>query len=113
MWKHPIHFYPIDLICYQVFVYYFQSADHLTYAYKFGSFLKIQEFVELRERLENSIHFAMTTVDKMLLEMSWCDSPTAVTNSLSSMHIQPAVDSIQWDLLRDNRDVDVRSLYIT
>ncbi|OXU18145.1 hypothetical protein TSAR_006441 [Trichomalopsis sarcophagae] len=86
---------------------YKDSADHLTYAYKFGSFLKIQEFVELRERLENSIHFAMTTVDKMLLEMSWCDSPMAVTNSLSSMHIQPAEDSIRWDLLRDNRDVDV------
>ena len=83
----------------------------MTFAYKHGSFLKIQEFVELRERLENSIHFSMTTVDKMLLEMSWCDNPMAVTNSLASMHIQPAEDSIRWDLLRDNRDVDVRYFF--
>ncbi|XP_058795847.1 N-alpha-acetyltransferase 25, NatB auxiliary subunit isoform X2 [Phymastichus coffea] len=86
---------------------YKDSADHLTFAYKYGSFLKIQEFVELRDRLENSIHFAMTTVDKMLLELSWCDSPMAITNSLSSMHVQPVKDSIRWNLLRDNRDIDV------
>ncbi|KAJ8681185.1 hypothetical protein QAD02_016972 [Eretmocerus hayati] len=86
---------------------YKDSADHLTYAYKYGSFLKIEEFVELRERLENSIHFAMTTVDKMLLEMSWCDSPNSLSNSLIGMHIKPAEDTIRWHKLRDNRDVDV------
>ncbi|XP_014235651.1 N-alpha-acetyltransferase 25, NatB auxiliary subunit [Trichogramma pretiosum] len=86
---------------------YKDSADYLTFAYKYGSYVKIQEFVELRERLEKSIHFASCTVDKMLLEMSWCDNPTAVTNSLASMHIQPGEDTIRWDLQRDNRDVDV------
>lgn len=79
----------------------------MTFAYKYGSFLKIQEFVELRERLEQSIHFAMTTVDKMLLEISLCDHPIVVANALSNMHIQPSEDTIRWDLLRDNRDIDV------
>ncbi|XP_015610022.1 N-alpha-acetyltransferase 25, NatB auxiliary subunit isoform X2 [Cephus cinctus] len=86
---------------------YKDSADHLTFAYKYGSFVKIQEFVELRERLENSFHFAMTTVDKMLLELSWCDSPGMLFNTLSTMRIQPHEDSIRWDLLRDNRDLEV------
>lgn len=75
--------------------------------------MKIQEFVELRERLEQSIHFATTTVDKMLLEISWCDHPMGVANSLASMHIQPAQDTIRWDLLRDNRDVDVRNFLLS
>ena len=87
-----------------------QSADHLAFAYKYGSFGKIREFVEMRERLEKSIHFVMTTIDKMLLELTWCDSSRAVKSSLSGMHVQPKVDSIKWDQLRDNRDLDVRKV---
>jgi hypothetical protein len=47
----------------------FQSADHLTFSYKFGSFLKIEEFVEFRERLNNSLHYALVTVERMLFEL--------------------------------------------
>lgn len=74
--------------------------------------MKIQEFVELKERLENSLHFAMTTVDKMLLELSWCDSPTSLSNTLLNMRVQPQEDTIRWELLRDNRDLEVQSLNI-
>ncbi|XP_024887489.1 N-alpha-acetyltransferase 25, NatB auxiliary subunit [Temnothorax curvispinosus] len=86
---------------------YKDSADHLTLAYKYGSFIKIQDFVELRERLENSFHFAMTTVDKMLLDLCWCDSTTSLFSTLNNMHIQPHLDSIRWASLRDNRDLEV------
>ncbi|KAL6448145.1 hypothetical protein ACFW04_000276 [Cataglyphis niger] len=86
---------------------YKDSADHLTFAYKYGSFIKIQEFVELRERLDNSFHFAMTTVDKMLLDLCWCDSTASLISTLSSMHIQPHLDAIRWTALRDNRDLEV------
>ncbi|XP_043260160.1 N-alpha-acetyltransferase 25, NatB auxiliary subunit [Colletes gigas] len=83
------------------------SADHLTFAYKYGSFVKIQEFVELKERLENSFHFVMTTVDKMILELSWCDSCTSLISTLNNMHIQPDEDSVRLNSLRDNRDLQV------
>ncbi|XP_029676321.1 N-alpha-acetyltransferase 25, NatB auxiliary subunit [Formica exsecta] len=86
---------------------YKDSADHLTFAYKYGSFIKIQEFVELRERLDNSFHFAMTTVDKMLLDLCWCDSTASLISTLNSMHIQPHLDTIRWSSLRDNRDLEV------
>ncbi|XP_066597306.1 N-alpha-acetyltransferase 25, NatB auxiliary subunit [Prorops nasuta] len=86
---------------------YKDSSDHLTFAYKYGSFIKIQEFVELRERLENSLHFAMTTVDKMILELTLCNSSTSLFLTLSNMHIQPSQDSVRWNLLRDNRDLEV------
>ncbi|KAG7208761.1 hypothetical protein KM043_014956 [Ampulex compressa] len=86
---------------------YKDSADHLTFAYKYGSFAKIQEFVELRERLENSLHFAMTTVDKLLLELSWCDSSPSLFSALNNMHVQPHENLVRWDSLRDNRDLEV------
>lgn len=63
--------------------------------------------MELRERLENSFHFATTTVDKMLLDLCWCDSTSSFFSSLNSMHIQPNKDSVRWDSLRDNRDLEV------
>ncbi|KAF7996942.1 hypothetical protein HCN44_002588 [Aphidius gifuensis] len=86
---------------------YKHSADRLTFAYKYGSFVKIQEFVELRDRLENSIHFSTSTVDKMLLELSWCDNPKNFMATLNPMRVQPHEDSIKWDALRDNRDLEV------
>lgn len=54
--------------------YFFQSVDHLTFSYKFGSFLKIEEFVEFRERLNNSVHYSVITVERMLLELLTCAS---------------------------------------
>lgn len=88
----------------------FQSADQLTFAYKYGSFLKIQEFVDLKDRLEKSIHFAITTVDKMLIELTWSENSSAFLNSLTNMHVQPYEDTIGWELLRDNRDLEVKLL---
>ncbi|XP_034949721.1 N-alpha-acetyltransferase 25, NatB auxiliary subunit [Chelonus insularis] len=86
---------------------YKHSADRLTFAYKYGSFAKIQEFVDLRERLDNALHFATSTVDKMLLELSWCDSAKSLSRTLASMRVQPHEDSIRWESLRDNRDLEV------
>ena len=79
----------------------------MTFAYKYGSFLKIQEFVDLRERLEKSIHFATTTVDKMLIELTQSGNSTGFLSTLATMHVEPSEDSIKWDLLRDNRDLEV------
>lgn len=49
----------------------------------------------------------MTTVDKMLLDLCWCDSTVSLISTLSSMHIQPHLDTIRWASLRDNRDLEV------
>ncbi|CAK9820354.1 N-alpha-acetyltransferase 25, NatB auxiliary subunit [Anthophora plagiata] len=86
---------------------YKDCADHITFAYKYGSFVKIQEFVELKERLENSFHFVMTTIDKMLLELGWCSSSTSLISTLDNMDIQLTEDSVRLNSLRDNRDLEV------
>jgi len=49
----------------------------------------------------------MTTVDKMLLDLCWCDSTVSLISTLNSMHIQPHLDTIRWASLRDNRDLKV------
>ncbi|OAD52479.1 N-alpha-acetyltransferase 25, NatB auxiliary subunit [Eufriesea mexicana] len=86
---------------------YKDSADHLTFAYKYGSFVKVQELVELKERLESSFHFVMATVDKMLLEFSWCNSSTSLISTLDNMDIQQIENSFRLNILRDNRDLEV------
>lgn len=68
--------------------------------------------MELREHLENSLHFAVTTIDKMLLDLSCCDNFKSLFSALTSMHIQPHEDRIRWDQLRDNRDLEVYIIII-
>lgn len=63
--------------------------------------------MELKERLENSFHFVMTTVDKMLLELGWCSSSTSLISALDNMDIQLIEDSVRLNSLRDNRDLEV------
>ncbi|GLH12835.1 Phagocyte signaling-impaired protein [Gryllus bimaculatus] len=86
---------------------YKDGVDHLTYSYKFGSFLKIMEFVEFCERLNNSLHYAMTTVERMLLEVMECPTAAQARTALSGMEVQPWKDSVAWDALQDNRDTSI------
>jgi len=86
---------------------YKDSADHLTFLYKFGSFLKINEFIEFRERLNNSLHYSAVTVEKMLLEIFQSPSYQATLQVIDHMSIHPDEESIQFDKLEDNRDLDL------
>lgn len=43
----------------------------------------------------------------MLLELSWCEGAKSLARALVSMRVQPQEDSIRWELLRDNRDLEV------
>lgn len=49
----------------------------------------------------------MATVDKMLLEFSWCNSSTSLISTLDNMDIQQIENSFRLNLLRDNRDLEV------
>ncbi|XP_067015410.2 N-alpha-acetyltransferase 25, NatB auxiliary subunit [Anabrus simplex] len=86
---------------------YKDSVDHLTFSYKFGSFLKIEEFVEFRERLNNSLHYALTTVERMLLDLMSCTGHSHTCQMVHGMEITPWKDNVNWDTLQDNRDTAV------
>lgn len=86
---------------------YKDSADHLTFLYKFGSFLKINEFIEFRERLNSSLHYSAVTVEKMLLDIFHSSSFNNTTQLIEQMEVSPEKESIQFETLEDNRDLDL------
>ncbi|XP_064460817.1 N-alpha-acetyltransferase 25, NatB auxiliary subunit-like [Ornithodoros turicata] len=84
------------------------TTDYLISCYKYGSFTKIQEILKFRERLNNSLQFALLTAEKMILEViTESKSPDGTHHVISSMEIDPVRDETAWQDLTDNRDVRV------
>ncbi|XP_050315955.1 phagocyte signaling-impaired protein [Anthonomus grandis grandis] len=82
---------------------YRDSTDHLTFSYKFGSFMKLEEFMDFREKLNNSMHYTTVVVDRIILSLVDCSG----VDSLYDLDISPKDDKIEWDKLVDNRDLKV------
>jgi N-terminal acetyltransferase B complex non-catalytic subunit len=87
---------------------YKDSLEYLAMSYKFGSFSKLQEFMEFRERLSNSIHYSTISVEALIQEIV-CFNGTTQQNLLQfqNMKIEPTEDRINYEDLMDNRDLDV------
>lgn len=47
----------------------FQTADQLTHAYKYGSFEKVHEFLNFREKLKNSFHYSLVTIEHLINDL--------------------------------------------
>lgn len=87
---------------------YKDSVEYLAMSYKFGSFSKLEEFMDFRDRLSNSLHYSLTSVEALLLELvSFCWTPTQNMTAYKNMNINPKEDRIAWDDLCDNRDLTV------
>ena len=86
----------------------FQIIDFLISAYRFGSFDKVIEFINLRRRLSSSQQFASLNVEQVLLKLIWETSDHAQAVDLLAAHqIDPEKDDISWSDLTDNRDFKV------
>lgn len=87
---------------------YKDSLEYLAMSYKFGSFSKLQEFMDFRERLSNSLHYSMTSVEALIQEIV-CFNGSNQQNLLQfqNMKIEPNEDRIKYDELMDNRDLEV------
>ncbi|CAG9767813.1 unnamed protein product [Ceutorhynchus assimilis] len=85
---------------------YKDSTDHLTFSYKFGSFHKLDEFMDFRETMNNSMHYTTVVVDRIILSLVDCSR----LDSLYNLDISPKDNKIEWDKLGDNRDLKV---YVT
>ena len=46
-----------------------QTSEYIIQAYKYGAFEKIPEFIALRSRLNQSLHFAQVRTERMLLDL--------------------------------------------
>ncbi|KAM8854127.1 N-alpha-acetyltransferase 25, NatB auxiliary subunit [Synchiropus picturatus] len=84
------------------------TSEYIIHAYKFGAFEKIPEFIALRNRLNQSLHFAQVRTERMLLDlMLEADIVVSLEESIRSMSLSVEDDDICWDTLRDNRDLTV------
>lgn len=84
------------------------SVEFLKTSYNFGSFSKLIEFLDFRDRLSNSLHFTLISVEALLLEMV-CFSGTLAQNlaAYRLMRVKPHEDRIKWNELSDNRDMTI------
>jgi len=82
--------------------------DFLISAYRCGSFDKIIEFINLRQRLSSSQQFALVNVEKTLVELLVESSSHGQALQIMTAHqIDPEKDEIPWVELIDNRDFKV------
>lgn len=87
---------------------YKDSLEYLAMSYKFGSFSKLQEFMDFRERLSNSLHYSMISVEALLQEiLHFNGSYQQNYQQFQNMKIEPNEDRIDYDQLSDNRDLNV------
>lgn len=87
---------------------YKDSLEYLAMSYKFGSFSKLQEFMDFREKLSNSLHYSMVSVEALLQEIV-CFNGSYQQNyqQFQNMKIEPNEDRIKYEDLTDNRDLNV------
>ncbi|KAL7041448.1 hypothetical protein ACKWTF_000782 [Chironomus riparius] len=87
---------------------YKDSLEYLAMSYKYGSFSKLQEFMDFREKLSNSLHYSMVSVEALLQEIIAFNG-TNQQNYLQfqNMKIEPNEDRINYEELTDNRDLNV------
>ncbi|XP_068227044.1 N-alpha-acetyltransferase 25, NatB auxiliary subunit [Palaemon carinicauda] len=91
---------------------YKDTSDPLISSYKFGSLTRIPEFVDFRERLNNSLHFAILTAEQMLLDLTMeVSSHGQFIEAVQQMDIDPKSDKTKWGELCDNRDLRVMNTW--
>nr|XP_040053276.1 N-alpha-acetyltransferase 25, NatB auxiliary subunit [Gasterosteus aculeatus aculeatus] len=84
------------------------TSEYIIQAYKYGAFEKIPEFIALRNRLNQSLHFAQVRTERMLLDLFLeADIVLSLEESVRAMSLSPEEDDIPWDTMRDNRDLTV------
>lgn len=92
---------------------YKDSLEYLAMCYKFGSFSKLEEFMDFRDKLTNSLHFLTISTEAVLMEfVCLCGMFAQNMATIKAMKIVPgencvSQDRVQWDQLTDNRDISV------
>uniref|UniRef100_A0A672IWE5 N(alpha)-acetyltransferase 25, NatB auxiliary subunit n=1 Tax=Salarias fasciatus TaxID=181472 RepID=A0A672IWE5_SALFA len=84
------------------------TSEYIIQAYKYGAFEKIPEFIALRNRLNQSLHFAQVRTERMLLDLFLeADIVLSLEESVKAMSLSAEEDDVPWDSMRDNRDLTV------
>uniref|UniRef100_A0A1I8P4E4 N-terminal acetyltransferase B complex subunit MDM20 homolog n=1 Tax=Stomoxys calcitrans TaxID=35570 RepID=A0A1I8P4E4_STOCA len=85
---------------------YKERLEYIAYAYRFCTFSKLEEFMNFKERLTNSLHYVAISVEAQLSDLAILYGNVQQNlNTYMIMSIDPVEDRISWNELRDNRDL--------
>lgn len=81
---------------------------YITMSYRFGTFSKLLEFMDFRDKLTNSLHYSILSAESLILELvSLNGTINQNLNSYKLLGINPQEDRTTWNELSDNRDLSL------
>lgn len=85
---------------------YKERLEYIALTYRFCTFSKLEEFMNFKERLTNSLHYVAISVEAQLSDLVILYGNVQQNlNTYMIMSIDPAEDRISWNELTDNRDL--------
>ncbi|XP_065369445.1 phagocyte signaling-impaired protein [Calliphora vicina] len=85
---------------------YKERLEYIALTYRFCTFSKLEEFMNFKERLTNSLHYVSSSVEAQLCDLVMLYGNVQQNlNTYMVMSIDPAEDRISWHELSDNRDL--------
>ncbi|XP_034485677.1 phagocyte signaling-impaired protein [Drosophila innubila] len=86
---------------------YKERLEYIALTYRFCTFSKMEEFMNFKERLTNSLLYVACSVEAQLCDLVSCYGNVQQNlTSYVAMSIEPADDRIAWNELSDNRDLE-------
>lgn len=88
---------------------YKEGLEYLSMCFRFGSFSKLQEFMDFRDRLSNSLHYALISAETLMGEMVGMSAASAeqLITAMGAFNLEPRRDRIDYAEMTDNRDLSV------
>lgn len=85
---------------------YRERLEYIALTYRYCTFSKLEEFMNFKERLTNSLHYVSSSVEAQLCDLVMLYGNVQQNlNTYMVMSIDPAEDRISWNELSDNRDL--------
>ncbi|KAH8310732.1 hypothetical protein KR044_002767 [Drosophila immigrans] len=86
---------------------YKERLEYIALTYRFCTFSKMEEFMNFKERLTNSLLYVACSVEAQLCDLVSCYGNVQQNlSAYAAMSIEPADDRIAWNELSDNRDLE-------
>lgn len=90
---------------------YKEGHEYISMCYKYGSFSKLQEFMDFHDSLTFSYHFSLTSSDAIISEIVCLGgtnaTPEQSLNAFKYMQIDSDRENVQYEKMEDNRDMSV------
>ncbi|XP_058128733.1 phagocyte signaling-impaired protein [Anopheles ziemanni] len=84
------------------------AAEFPKASYNFGTYSKLVEIIDFRNRLTNSFHFTLVSVEaQLLMVVGFVGTLPQLLSLYRQTRPKPGDDRIRWNKLADNRDLTI------